>query len=128
MKSITKAIDADYVTACHDLSDGGLAVTASEMAFTGDYGVDIWLNKVPQKGDIRRNDQLLFSESNSRFLVEVPEDFKSSFEGVMEKTFHSAIGKVRQDKNFSIYGLSGKKIVETNIKKLLDAWKKTFGD
>ena len=68
--NLTKAIDEGIVKSCHDLSEGGLAVAAAEMAFASGFGLEINLQKVPAK-DITRNDFVLFSESNSRFLIEV---------------------------------------------------------
>ncbi|HEY5316175.1 MAG TPA: AIR synthase-related protein, partial [Pirellulales bacterium] len=41
------AIDAGLVRACHDLSEGGLAVAAAEMAFAGGLGARIFLGQVP---------------------------------------------------------------------------------
>ena len=34
-KAVTKAIDMGEAKSCHDLSEGGLAVAAAEMAFAG---------------------------------------------------------------------------------------------
>ena len=76
-KAVTKAIDQGIVKSCHDLSEGGLAVAAAEMAFAGGYGLEIDLGKVPGK-DLIRNDTVLFSESNSRFLIEVEERDRAS--------------------------------------------------
>ncbi len=82
-KAVTKAIDSGLVKSCHDLSEGGLAVAAAEMAFAGGYGLELDLRKVPGK-ELSRNDFLLFSESNSRFLIEVAEADKEDFEDVNE--------------------------------------------
>src|SRR5262249_39589475 len=57
------------VLACHDLSEGGLAVALAEMAIAGGLGVDIthlW-GAGPQESD----EVLLFAESTTRFVVEV---------------------------------------------------------
>jgi phosphoribosylformylglycinamidine synthase len=42
-----QAIKAGLVRACHDLSEGGLAVAAAEMAFAGGLGAKISLANVP---------------------------------------------------------------------------------
>src|SRR5262249_22561614 len=42
-----QAIQKGYVRACHDLSEGGLAVAAAEMAFGGDWGMSLDLARVP---------------------------------------------------------------------------------
>src|SRR3546814_14381483 len=36
---IRHAINAGWITACHDVSDGGVAVTLAEMALKSDIGV-----------------------------------------------------------------------------------------
>ena len=36
-----QAITKGYIRACHDLSEGGLAVAAAEMAFAGGWGMDL---------------------------------------------------------------------------------------
>ena len=51
---------------------GGLAVAAAEMAFAGDLGAEIDANKAPlAMGSADRADVRLFSETPSRFLLEI---------------------------------------------------------
>jgi phosphoribosylformylglycinamidine synthase len=45
--AVHKAIYAGLIRACHDLSEGGLAVAAAEMAFAGGLGATISLAVVP---------------------------------------------------------------------------------
>jgi len=85
VSSIVKTIDLGYVEACHDLSEGGLAVAISEMAFTGDYGINLYLENIPRPISMQRNGFILFSESNSRFLVEVQEKkFRKNGEEILK--------------------------------------------
>ena len=53
------------VRACHDLSEGGLAVALAEMAIAGGYGATISTLPHPDRATA------LFSESLSRFVCEV---------------------------------------------------------
>ncbi|MGQ9551460.1 MAG: phosphoribosylformylglycinamidine synthase subunit PurL [Candidatus Bathycorpusculaceae bacterium] len=124
-KAITKAIDLGLVKACHDLSEGGLAVAAAEMALAGGYGLDLDLKRVPSE-PICRNDFLLFSESNSRFLVEVSEKAREAFEAIMKGRVYSEIGKVTKTTRLNIHGLNGAMIVETSLSELLKSWKQTL--
>lgn len=124
--SIVEANDSGYLKSCHDISEGGLAVAAAEMAFSGGYGVRLTLKSVPRARNMRRNDHILFSESNSRFLVEVPDKYRKDFEAIMAGNVCSAIGHVEKNGYLSIYGLSGKKIISTGLDELRTAWKKTF--
>jgi phosphoribosylformylglycinamidine synthase II len=127
MKSIVEAIDFDYVEACHDLSEGGLAAAISEMAFTGDYGIDLHLKSVPRSRSMHRNDFILFSESNSRFLVEVQEKRRRDFEALMEGVAFSVVGRVKQEKRLRVHGIDDRTVVNADLAELRNAWKSTFG-
>jgi len=127
INSIVEANDSGYVKSCHDLSEGGLAVTAAEMAFSGGYGIQLNLRSVPRARNMKRNDYIIFSESNSRFLVEVPEKRKEDFEALMGRNVCSAVGRVEKDRRLSVYDLNGKRIVNSSLSRLRDAWKSTFG-
>jgi phosphoribosylformylglycinamidine synthase len=125
--ALVEAIDLGYIRACHDLSEGGLAVAAAEMAFAGSYGIDLWLRKVPKPNSMKRNDFTLFSESNSRFLIEVVEKRQQDFEALMQGNDFSFVGQVKKDPYFSVYGLNDDRIMDASLVKLRDAWKRTLG-
>jgi phosphoribosylformylglycinamidine synthase len=127
IKALIKAIDLGYVKACHDLSEGGLAAAISEMAFTGDYGVDIYLKKVPRPENMQRNDFILFSESNSRFLVEVQAKHRENFEALMNGVSSAVIGTVKPQRSLLVYGVDNRKIVDASLEELRTAWKSTLG-
>lgn len=74
-KALNTAIKAGLIRSCHDLSEGGLAVTAAEMAFAGGIGVSL-------SADLTVTD--LFSESNGRFVVEVAADRAQEFESIVD--------------------------------------------
>jgi phosphoribosylformylglycinamidine synthase II len=127
VNALIKAIDMGIIRACHDLSEGGLAVAAAEMALSSDYGLDLWLNNVPKPRNMIRDDFILFSESNSRFLVEVPEERRPDFEELMQGNAFSMVGRVKKEPYFSVFGLNDQRIVDVNIAKLRDTWKATLG-
>lgn len=64
--TVHAAIDHGKIRSCHDLSEGGLAVAAVEMAMAGGLGMSLDLNE-----SALGNSETLFSESNTRFLIEV---------------------------------------------------------
>ena len=125
-KAVTKAIDSGLIKSCHDLSEGGLAVAAAEMAFAGGYGLELDLGKVPGKA-LERSDFVLFSESNSRFLIEVSEKDRQEFEALMKSKACSKIGKVTKDERLLIHGLNKKIVVDASLAELRCSWKKTLG-
>jgi phosphoribosylformylglycinamidine synthase len=124
---ITKAIDKSILRACHDISEGGLAVASAEMAFSSGYGMELELNNIPRTTEISRNDYVLFAESNSRFLVEVSKEYKDSFEELMKGTCCSEVGKVTKEGLLSIIGLNRKQIMSADIHELRRRWKTTLG-
>ncbi|MGF3521822.1 MAG: phosphoribosylformylglycinamidine synthase subunit PurL [Candidatus Bathyarchaeia archaeon] len=124
-KLITQAIDAGLIKACHDLSEGGLAVAIAEMALAGGYGAELNLKKVAGEG-LKRDDFVLFSESNSRFLVEVAEKDRQAFEVLTKWRGCSLIGKVSRNPKLVINGLRGSVVVESPLEKLRESWKQTL--
>ncbi|MEM2886227.1 MAG: phosphoribosylformylglycinamidine synthase subunit PurL, partial [Thermoproteota archaeon] len=89
--AVTAAMDSGCVRACHDVSQGGLGVAAAEMALSGGLGLEIDLRKVPVS-NVRRDDHVLFSESNSRLLLEVSRERVEGFHRVMEGVTYARIG------------------------------------
>jgi phosphoribosylformylglycinamidine synthase len=95
------------------------------MAFAGGYGLELDLGKVPGKS-LERSDFVLFSESNSRFLVEVSEKDRQEFEALMKGKICAKIGKVTKDEKLLIHGLNQKIVVDASLAKLRRSWKKTL--
>jgi phosphoribosylformylglycinamidine synthase len=124
--TVATAIEKGYVKACHDISEGGIAVAAAEMAFSGDLGVNLHLKNVPRSGDLR-DDTLLFSESNSRFLLEVSQDREEEFREQMKEISFSLVGEVLEKGDFSVLNWSDQPIIRISILDLMKAWKNTVG-
>jgi len=123
--NLTKTMGEGIIKSCHDLSEGGLGVAAAEMAFAGGYGLELDLRSVTNKV-ITRNDFLLFSESNSRFLIEVAEQDRSEFEKLIRNKACAPIGRVTTDKKLLIHGLDGEVVVDAGVAELRRSWKKTL--
>ena len=95
------------------------------MALASGFGVDLDLRKVPSDS-VERDDFLLFSESNSRFLVEVAQKDKGAFEKLMKGKAFAEIGKVTKTAQLTIKGLKGSTIVDVPVADLRAAWKRTL--
>ena len=124
MNKLSEATAKGLVQACHDCSEGGIGVALAEMAFAGGLGASVRMKLIPLGESINRNDFILFSESNSRFLVEVSSDRKSEFETIMNGAETTMIGKFNDTKTLEIFGLNGKKVIDTSIQKLKEAWQR----
>ena len=118
---LTKAIDRGLVKSCHDCSEGGLAVALAEMCIGGYLGAEIDLNKVPT--NLKKDYKILFSESNSRFIVEVAQGYEKEFEHIIKGIPYSKIGVVTSDKFLIIKGLNNKNIIELSLNDIIKAWK-----
>ena len=126
MSVLGQATDRGLVKACHDCSEGGLAVAVAEMAFAGGLGVTIDLRNVPSSDKLDRNDKLLFSESNSRFVAEVAPEHQHEFEKLLSENPFGLVGKTTSDTLFQVIGLNGKAVVNADIYDLKEAWQKTL--
>jgi len=126
MQSLSHAISKGVVASCHDCSEGGMAVALAEMAFAGGLGMALSLENVPRPKDVTSDEVLLFSESNTRFVVEVPSDKKIDFEKSMVGLPVGLLGTIISEGKFTIKGLSGKICINTKVDKLKKEWQKPF--
>src|SRR5205085_3468999 len=86
-RQLHEAIRRGLVRACHDLSEGGVAVAVAEMAFAGGVGADV-------TGSTALPDEAwFFSESATRFVVEVAPAKRAEFEQLLAGLPLAEIGK-----------------------------------
>ncbi len=64
-----EAIKAGFITAAHDISDGGLSITLAEMAIYGSIGAKVNLNAL-----VGSAHEVLFSEAQSGIVVTVTQN------------------------------------------------------
>ncbi|GAH47955.1 unnamed protein product, partial [marine sediment metagenome] len=122
--AVHAAIAAGSVRACHDLSEGGLAVAAAEMAFAADLGLEIDLAAVPREHVLNGDGRILFSESTTRFLVEVARSRVAEFEKALAGVPCTRVGEVTKNGRLVVRGVGGKTVVEAACDCLRSAWKK----
>ncbi len=129
MERISQANETGLIESCHDPSEGGLGVCLSEMCFSGGKGVEIFLGEVPyqsRNGQKKNDIVLFFSESNSRFVVEVKREDKEGFEALMKGIPIGLIGCVSEGEEFNVYGINSDLILSVNIDVLKENFKKTL--
>jgi len=117
-----EAIQRGMVASCHDLSDGGLGVALAEMCFAGGLGCEIDLSDVMTDSESLDETTILFSESPSRFLVEVEPEMKEDFLGLLDEVAVSVIGKLTQGDEVMVKDLKGGKLISEKLSDLKDAW------
>jgi len=118
LEVVREAVDRGLVRACHDLSEGGLGVALAEMVLAGERGAEVDLSLVPCVGKLRE-DLLLFSESNSRFLLEVKKGGEEEFERLAGNRA-SRIGYVLGE---GVLRVRGRERWEVGAEELRRAWR-----
>jgi phosphoribosylformylglycinamidine synthase len=122
MDALAAAMKQGLVRACHDCSEGGIGVAAAEMAFAGGLGMTLELKKVPLGEKMDRDDFVLFSESNSRFIAEVAPADKRTFEAAIAGVRFAEVGRVTDSQKFEVEGLGGGAVVDESLDALKEAW------
>ncbi len=113
-RALHTAMNNRWVRACHDLSEGGLAVAAAEMAIGGRLG----LNLIVPDGDVLRN---CFGETTGCLLVEVPEEFGTAFEAAFTGLSCRQIGEVSSLPVLAIY-YDNTPLIKVPVDDLVRAW------
>lgn len=117
-----RAISAGAVRSCHDLSEGGLAVAAAEMAFAGGIGATLDLADLATQTRLEHPAVLLFSESPSRFLVEVAPDRVAEFQDACTAVPVVDLGRTSTSDRLEIQNGSGNTIIDAGLAELKAAW------
>jgi phosphoribosylformylglycinamidine synthase II len=121
MDAILSSINDGLILSCHDVSHGGLAVAIVEMCLGGDIGARVDLSSIQDL----RSDYKLFSESNTRWLVEVSPDNEDKLMANFDGLQIARIGDVTGDKiSFSDDGM----FVEITLNDARNAWTNTLYD
>jgi phosphoribosylformylglycinamidine synthase len=123
-RSVHAAISQGLIRSCHDLSDGGLAVALAEMAFAGGVGADVTSLKDLAGTEELSDEERLFSESPTRFVVEVKpgnvEAFRKFFAGLPL----TPLGKTVAEPRLRIAGSNGEWLIWAKLSELKEAWQK----
>ena len=125
-EKISTAITQGLIVSCHDCSEGGLVVTLAEMAFAGGLGIEADLRGLPKSHNSSRADTQLFSESNSRYIVEVQPENYDAFASLCLNLPFGQIGKVTEEKTLIIKAQDGKAVIDIDLDSLKQAWQKPF--
>ena len=99
-KIVFELIDKDLALSCHDISNGGLIVTLSEMSISTDIGV-----KVENPKKLRNLIEYLFGEDQGRYVLEIDNKNIQKVEKLLKENniYYEYIGET-QEKFFEIVG------------------------
>ncbi|AEM39245.1 phosphoribosylformylglycinamidine synthase II [Pyrolobus fumarii 1A] len=108
-------IDYTAYAAAHDVSNGGLAVAATEMALAANMGFELELDKVPSRG-CRGAHEILFSETQARLLLALhPDAASAAAKLARELGLRASIVGALLDTGIVRVTLSGKTLVEVDV-------------
>lgn len=128
-RALTRAMEKGIIASAHAVARGGIGVHLSLSAMAGGLGMEIDLRAVPQRGEILRNDTLLFAESQGRFIVTVAPENRETFDKLFKGMAAACVGVVTdQHKNLKIKAMDGTLLVDTSIDTLETAWQRPLGD
>ena len=110
---VREAIQKGYIQSAHDVSEGGLAVAIAESVMNAEYlGAKIDI-------DLAGDPLLLFSESQSRFVVSVPPKRQQAFEKLIDAQY---IGQVTNSECLEI-AVNGTKMIEVPVSDMRQSWR-----
>ena len=121
--AVHQAISQGLIRSCHDLSEGGLATALAEMAIAGGWGADIDLRNV-QVGTLEPTElpvARLFSESNSRFVVEIEPQHIEAFETLFHELPIAHLGTVTEQTQVNVVDETGP-LWSASLEELSTAW------
>jgi len=124
--AVHQAICASLVRSCHDLSEGGLAVAAAEMALAGGHGAEIYLDALPCDGVGAEHAAIvrLYSESNSRLLCEVPAPAADAFESLLADVRCAKIGSAVASPQLRVFATrNAQPLIDIPLDTLESAWR-----
>lgn len=112
-KQLLEAIRLGVIASAHDLAEGGLAVALAEALFGTELGANVTINHDAAVE--------LFSETQSRFLVSVPQTYTKAFESIIDDAIK--IGEVVNGADLTILDHEKHVVLKENVKELESAWK-----
>lgn len=134
-RAYQKALDQRLIASGISIGRGGIITALAKTAIAGQLGLEVDLANIPHDKNITRDDYLLFSETQSRFIVTIDPSKKDSFEKIFASLprqdggqIFAQIGQINEDQNFTIRDADKKEIIKTNIPTLTEHYRKTFKD
>ncbi len=117
-RALHQAMRAGWVRACHDLSEGGLAVAAAEMCIGGRFGATLAIERP----------EMLVGETNGCLLVEVQPGDCAAFESLFQAMPHALarLGETTRHPRLEI-AFSSHSLASLSVEQLVHAWQSPGG-
>jgi phosphoribosylformylglycinamidine synthase len=117
-----EAIQQGLILSAHDVSEGGLAVTLAEAAFSGKAGLEIDLCSLPMD-DGASKAAMLFGESPSRIVVEVAPENLETLANLFEGLPFACLGRAAAEHSNLRIEWGKEILINEPIEELKSLWK-----
>ena len=114
-ETLLKLTTQGLIESCHDISEGGLALTLAECCFGTEFGLTVDINT-----DIRA-DYCLFSETPSCIVVSVKKGNEGKFRELVTRLPVSRLGQVT-DQDFRL-SVNGRLLISVSVPAMLQEWR-----
>lgn len=119
LRLIHQAIQAGLVQSCHHCAEGGIATALAEMCHATQIGAELQLIHVPRDwhAAYSTDEVILFSESVSRFLVEVRPEDAPRLRELLADVPHECVAVIGGER-LLVNGRTGAPILNLHVKEL----------
>ncbi|MFC1742102.1 AIR synthase-related protein [Nanoarchaeota archaeon] len=115
----------DMFTACNSVTSGGIAMTIAKMCIAGQKGASIDITRIPGNNVV--DETILYSETQSRFIITIDPKDKEDFECEMENFIIGLIGEVTDNDKLKITD-TGEEMINIKIEELDNIYRERFKD
>ena len=126
-RAMNVATDRELLHSSHTPTLGGLAAAFALPAIGGDLGADVNLALIDCDGNLS-DDEKLFSESNSRFVVTCDPWNTTALEEVFRGLAVVRVGMITSERRVRVTGENGRELINVEIDALRSAFKETLYD
>lgn len=124
-RAMEQATGSAILRSSHTPTLGGLAVAIAHSALAGRLGAEVDLARAPFER-VCTDDELFFSESNSRFIISVAPNRCEIVEHLFAGLHIGRVGVVAQTCHVQVRGLDGRVSIDAPLDKLSKAFKETL--
>jgi phosphoribosylformylglycinamidine synthase len=124
-RAMNAAAEREILHSSHTPTLGGLAAAFALSAIGGDLGADIDLRLVDCEGNLS-DDEKLFSESNSRFVVTCNPRNAPALEEIFHGLSAVRVGEVMKERRVRVKGDGGRDLISVETDALRRAFKETL--
>lgn len=125
-RALHNAIRRNLIASAVSVHHGGLAAALARTLIAGQTGAKIHLHGLAGNAGTDRG--ALFSESQGRVVISVAPTNRKHVERIFGRLPFTCIGQVTDGNGITINGLSGRRIVSTDVNKISEAYRNTFRD